>query len=166
MWQRIGELLSEQDFSSILQAFSLAIAAISLLLYVMEYSHQNRLKRFDKFQTIRLKLKQNETFLRICELLESDDPELTNLDYLSKHEFLGLYEEIALALNSKIINENVAHYMFGYYVIRCWDSDKFWSGINRDSYYWSLFRHFALTMKAVENKVIVGKRQASSQFRF
>jgi hypothetical protein len=46
-------------------------------------------------------------------------------------------------LNLGIIRREVAHYMFGYYAIRCWDSDASWHGVNRNSPYWSLFKNFA-----------------------
>jgi hypothetical protein len=40
--------------------------------------------------------------------------------------FLGFFEEVALMMNSGLIRKEVAHYMFGYYAIHCWDSKNFW----------------------------------------
>jgi hypothetical protein len=52
--------------------------------------------------------------------------------------------------NSKILKTGIAHYMFGYYAIRCVDSKNFWSGINKESGYWALFISFASEMKKME----------------
>lgn len=53
-------------------------------------------------------------------------------------------------MNSGLVRKDVAHYMFGYYAIRCWESEHFWSEVNRKSIYWALFRDFVEKMKAIE----------------
>lgn len=45
----------------------------------------------------------------------------------------------------------VSHYMFGYYALRCWESQHFWADVNRDSSYWALFRDFVEQMKQAED---------------
>jgi hypothetical protein len=40
--------------------------------------------------------------------------------------------------------------MFGYYAIRCWKSEAFWVGLDRESPYWGLFRSFAVEMMGLE----------------
>ena len=54
-------------------------------------------------------------------------------------------------LNSKLINSDVAHYMFGYYAVRCINSNHFWQGMEKESPYWALFQHFAKCMKEFES---------------
>ena len=58
---------------------------------------------------------------------------------------------MALVVNSGLIKPEVAHYMFGYHIVRCWKSDAFWAGVNRQSPYWSLFRDFADQMSRIED---------------
>jgi hypothetical protein len=41
--------------------------------------------------------------------------------------------------------------MFGYYALRCWESQHFWADVNRDSSYWALFRDFVEQMKQAED---------------
>jgi len=50
-------------------------------------------------------------------------------------------------MNSGLIKPQVAHYMFGYYALLCWESEEFWTGVNRLSDYWSLFADFCEQMK-------------------
>jgi hypothetical protein len=63
----------------------------------------------------------------------------------------SLFEEVTLLMNSGLIRKPVAHYMFGYYAIRCWESENFWSDVNRDSPYWAALRTFVDEMKNVED---------------
>jgi hypothetical protein len=42
--------------------------------------------------------------------------------------------------------------MFGYYAIRCWESENFWAEINRESSYWIVFKKFVEKMKLIETK--------------
>jgi hypothetical protein len=53
-------------------------------------------------------------------------------------------------MNSGLIRKQVAHYMFGYYAIQCWENSYFWSDVNRDSTYWLVFQDFAEQMMSIE----------------
>jgi len=44
--------------------------------------------------------------------------------------------------------------MFGYYAVRCYESQLFWAEVNRESYYWSLFTAFAKKMRDIESRVV------------
>jgi hypothetical protein len=93
----------------------------------------------------------NTAIQNICVLLEDASAELRILDYKDKATFLGFYEQLALMHNSKLITDEVVHYMFGHYAILCYDDQNFWNDVNRDGYYWSLFIDFAKRMKAIED---------------
>ncbi len=108
----------------------LTLCTLAAGLY--EYARQTALKRAELFSLLHDRLKSDD-MSEICTLLESDDVALQTLDYGRKVKFLGLYEEIALAMNSGLIQRRVAHYMFSYYAIRCWESVNFWHLLNRDS---------------------------------
>ena len=58
--------------------------------------------------------------------------------------------------NSGLLRTSVAHYMFGYYAIRCYQSKNFWNDVNRDSYYWAIFVNFARKMEAIEKTIVDG----------
>ena len=91
-----------------------------------------------------------------------NDLKLQSVPYKDKRDYLGFFEEIALMVNSGIIRIELAHYMFGYYAIRCWESDCFWGDVNRDSQYWVLFKEFVRKMKEIENTFTYDERK----FRF
>ncbi|MBC8282188.1 MAG: hypothetical protein H8E32_00095 [Nitrospinae bacterium] len=53
-------------------------------------------------------------------------------------------------VNSGFMKKEVARYIFAYYALRCWKSDKFWSDMNRESSYWVLFVYFGEEMEKFE----------------
>ena len=90
-------------------------------------------------------------------LLEDDSVELRNISIIDKYYFLGFHEQIAIAVNSKLIKENVAHYFFGYFAILCWDSKNFhYHGENlvfeQDDYYWTTFKNFVDKMRKIKKR--------------
>lgn len=68
--------------------------------------------------------------------------------------YLGFFQEIALVFNSGLVKQEVAHYMFGDYAVRCWENAYFWNGVNRDGPNWSLFRDFASRMEDAEQRFL------------
>lgn len=56
------------------------------------------------------------------------------------------------------MKKHVAHYMFSYYAIRCWESENFWQDLNRESYYWALFRDFVFEMKKLEESYVFKRK--------
>ena len=127
-----------------------AIALMTLVKGVVEYGRQGAQKRAEHFIEMRKRLKENDSFKEMCALLENDDAKLLEMPFREKRDLLGFFEEVALMMNSRLIRPAVAHYMFGYYAIRCWHSQNFWSDVNRHSYYWTLFADFVKRMEAQE----------------
>lgn len=137
----------------VVQAATILGVMIALLTFakgVLEYARQNVLRRADHFGSLRAQLKGNDIFRDITEKLDLDDAALRTVAFKHKRDFLGLMEEMAISMNSGLIKRRLAHYMFGYYAVKCYDSDNFWHGVNRDSPYWSVFIDFALKMKDME----------------
>jgi hypothetical protein len=105
---------------------------------------------------MRRRFKANESFSRICALLEAPSrneychPELEGVAYVEKRDFLGFFQELAIQMNSQLIPKDVVHYMFGYYALRCWKCEYFWKGVNRESPHWKLFADFVQTMEEAE----------------
>jgi hypothetical protein len=158
------ELAPWVQIASVLGA---VVALIGLFKGLIEYLRQTTLKRAEHFSQLRGRLKQNETFKVICDLLDRGDARLSEVTFKEKRDCLGLFEEVALALNSKLIRENVAFYMFGYYAIRCWEDENFWKDVNRESYYWNLFRDFAMRMQALERDILADPVQFDAkQYKF
>jgi len=147
MKELLEELIKDAPaLSAIIAALAFAIATGTLLKGVIEYRNQNALKRFEKFSELEERLLKDDIY-HICFLLETNNPELRNIERKERQKFLGFYESIAIMYNSKILRPDIAHYMFGYYAIRCNESEHFWHDMDKDSGYWDLFRTFALEMR-------------------
>jgi hypothetical protein len=128
---------------------------------VGEYRRQGTIRRIEFFLDARKRLTDNATFQEIINLLEHDSSALTAVPLGSKISFVGFFEEIALLLNSGVIREEVAHYMFGYYALKCWDSKHFWILDERpqrpldkaNEPYWSVFRAFIIKMEPMREQL-------------
>lgn len=148
------------------------IALISFLTFMIaygEYRRQSKQKRSENLQAMR---KRYDGFQDLCALLEREKSEcgrkealvgLEKMSFQEKRSFLAFYEEIALMMNSGLIKRKIVHYMFGYYAIRCWESEIFWNNINRESAYWSLFKSFVEKMKKRENSFLQRHLTGSSR---
>jgi hypothetical protein len=80
----------------------------------------------------------------------ANDPRLAEVSAQDKRDFIGLLEEVALQVNSGLIRPELAHYMFGFYTVKCLESKDFWANLTLDETYWNLFHDFAREMKAKE----------------
>ena len=65
--------------------------------------------------------------------------------------------------NSGLVRKEVTYYMFGFYAIKCWDSENFWFSdplVDRNDPYWKVFRDFVKEAKDYDcNKVKAIKEQ-------
>ena len=135
------------------------IALTTFLTGVMEYARQGAQNRAQNFVQMRRRFMENETFREICTLLMTDDSKLRELPLQDKRNFGGFLEEVALMVNARLIRREVAHYMFGYYVLLCWKSENFWVGLDRDGVYWSLLRDFTGQMQELEQRFVYSSDQ-------
>ncbi len=139
-----------KDFAAILGAL---LAFVTLMKGVLEYIRQGAQKRAELFMSMQKRLVESSSLNNITELLETGDELLSTVPIKDKSSFLRFFEEVALMIQSGLLKKDVAHYMFGYYAIRCWDSDLFWTNLNRKGPYWSLFREFAQEMSKIEDQM-------------
>jgi hypothetical protein len=147
-----------KDIGTILVAI---VGLITLIKGVYEYIKQGKQKRCDRFVEMRKKYTENPIFRNLFELLENEeDDKLRKIPYKDKLLFLGFYEELALMMNSNLLNEKIVFYMFGYYAIKCWDTESFWRIISEDGTEntiqknnapWTLFKKFVEQMKLLQD---------------
>jgi hypothetical protein len=69
------------------------------------------------------------------------------MGFEEKRAYLTFFEEIAVLKNSRLINGDLAYYMFGYYATKCLESESFWSGMNKNDIFWNAFLRFATDMQ-------------------
>lgn len=125
---------------------------VTLLVAMLEYIRQGRQHRAENFVQMRRRFLETPEYRRILDLLAVDSPELANESVQEKRNFIGFLEEVALMVNSRLIRREVAHYMFGYYALLAEGSTHFWSGLDRESRYWEVFRQFAREMREMSEK--------------
>ncbi len=128
------------------------IAVTTFISGVLEYARQGHQTRAQNFVTMRRRFLETPQYREILDLLASDDPGLKDISMQEKRNFVGFLEEVALMVNSKLIRREVAHYMFGYYVLLTARSVHFWEGLDRDSVYWTVFRDLAANMQDMQTE--------------
>lgn len=145
----------------VLATLGAAVGLLTAWKAVDEYRHQGTIKRIEFFLEARKRLNENATFQEIIHLLESDSSALTAIPVRSKISFVGFFEEVALLVNSRVIRDEIAHYMFGYYALKCWESKNFWILDDRperpldkeNEPYWTVFRAFIKRMEPIREQL-------------
>jgi len=138
------------------------VAAGTLYSGYRQYRQQNRQKRYEFITQMRDRAGKDQSFQNITRLLETNGSALAEIPLRERSDFLAFYEEIALMVNSRFINKELAHYLFGKYLILCWyESKEFWApveiggvrrGLNRALPHWSVLERFAEEMKALQEE--------------
>ena len=142
--------MSAGTASAIAAAVGAFVALATLVRSMGEYVLQGRQKRAEALFTLRTRLKSDRRLVEILRWAQDDRAELKDVSYSERYELLGLFEEVALMVNSRLVKDEIAWYMFGYYALSVQNSNNFWHGIYRNDLYWSLFRNFAKRMDEVE----------------
>lgn len=119
------------------------VAFIGLLSGAIEYRRRGRQERAQHFLDSRRRFLEDPSFRHILNLLATDDAGLSAIPIQERRNLVGFLEEVALMVDSKLIRLEVAHYMYGYYVLLVANSKHFWVGLDPDSQYWAVFRQFA-----------------------
>lgn len=138
------------------------VAAGTLFSGYRQYRQQNRQKRYEFVAQMRDKAAKDANFQNITRLLEIDGDGLAEIPLRDRSAFLAFYEELALMVNSRFINKEVAHYLFGKYLVLSWyESEDFWvpieiggvrRGLNRALPHWSVLEGFAEEMRVLHEE--------------
>lgn len=159
----------ESQTLELIRTITFIVTAIVAIMTLIKSNYQYRLsvkqKRIELYETYRIKLNENEAINSIVDALVNDNENIRNIRKIDKFLFLGFYEDIALLMNTGLIKPEIAHYMFGYYAIICWENNLFWKDINRESHYWRVFKEFVQQMKDLEQKKINIPAKKKIQFK-
>jgi hypothetical protein len=145
--------LTVADWKDIAALTGAVLALGAFIRGLVEYARQGTQKRAEYFIAMRRRLKDTPSYNQLCNLNEQDDAALREVPFIEKLNFVGFFEEVALMMNSGQIRKGVTHYWFGYYALRCWESENFWHGLNREASYWFVFREFVRKMEREEGKM-------------
>jgi len=124
---------------------------------LIEFRLQGRQKRaelYNKFD----KVFDEESIKRIVDLVETNidnnnESAIKALPLIDRYYFLGFFEQISLAVNSKLLSKKVVYYMFGKFALNCWNTESYWDGIDKYSHEWYIFRCFVLEMEKEEKRM-------------
>jgi hypothetical protein len=130
--------------------FGGVVALTTFFSGIFEYIRQGRQHRAANFVQMRRRFLEDPLFRDILNLMATDSPALKSTPIQDRRNFVGFLEEVALMVNSGLIRKEVAHYMFGYYVLLTDRCENFWDGLDRSSQYWSVFRQFSELMKTIK----------------
>lgn len=134
-----------------------AVALATLIAACLEYVRQGKMARVQMFFDLRRRLKEPELW-KLAELIDeasAADPglsreaerRLAEIPFRTKRDYLGLFEEVGLAMDWGLIEPDIAHYMFGYYALHCANCRAFWIGVGQWNPYWDRFRKFCNRME-------------------
>ena len=138
-------LSSLKDFSIIVAG---AIALVTFIFSSWQFRGQVRNSRVEHFVTMRRRFLEDPIFRGLLNMLTANDPAIAETPIQDRRNFVGFFEEVALMVNSGLVRPEIAHYMFGYYATLIDQNKLFWTGLDRDSDYWHVFRTFAEDMHA------------------
>lgn len=123
------------------------IGLITLFSGLVQFFRERDQRRVEHFIDMRRRFLDTPCFQEILRLVTNDDPSLSKIPIQDRRNFGGFLEEVALMVNSRLISRQLAHYMFGHYVLLTAKSVHFWQGLDREGTYWQLFRAFARDME-------------------
>ena len=147
-----GIFIDLELWKSVSIIIGVVVSTLSIFMSVIEYSKQGTQKRANYFFELRRRFLEKDIFMEICLLCENNDPKIKTISDNDRLMLLDIFEEVAIAMNSNLIRKEVVHYMFGYYVIKCWKCDSFWEDLDKNSSYWELFHKFVIQMEEMDTK--------------
>ena len=143
--------MSLEQAKDLATIIGVAAALATLFKALLEYSRSAVLRRIEYFAKMKKEFLEDTAFAKVTELLETDNPQLAKIPTRDKWRYLYFFEEVALLLRARLIHDEVACYMFGYYALLCDRSHSFWSSsFPKDEGYWLLFFDFVKRMRTVE----------------
>lgn len=123
------------------------IATVSTaFLALKQYREARNFKKASFFIEMRERFKNNSRFNNIRRILEYGE-DINLIPQTDKYDYVGFFEELQLAINSKYISPELVYYLFGYYIIQCDNAQL----INRELQLWSAFRQLADKMNELGN---------------
>jgi hypothetical protein len=131
------------------------VALTTFLTGVLEFYRQSHHRRVEYFIDMRRRFLETPLFQEMLRLIATDDPALRQIPVQDRRNFGGFFEEVALLVSSRLISREVAHYMFGHYVLLTARSENFWDGLDRYGTYWKLFNAFAREMEEIAHRPVV-----------
>jgi hypothetical protein len=141
-----------------IEGFAVVVALLSFFIAMLTYLYQKkrdrdlalareRLKRFDKFQEFEKRYREEDALVKVREWIyreQNSNKVVTRPSAYDLQNFMEFFEEIAVMINSGLMNPDLASYTIGIDAARFYDTE---TQFHNDPY-WTLFNSFAQRMKA------------------
>lgn len=135
-----------RDFFNLgITLIGVTLTCTSIILALKQYRDSKKFKKASYFIDLRDRFKNNQQFNNIRRKLENKE-NLDDIDKSEIYDYVGFFEELQIAINSKFIKTELVYYLFGYYIIQCDVSEL----INRDATMWGAFKELANEMREIQ----------------
>ena len=153
-----------ENIKLIVTTLTIFIAMIALVKGVFEYTKNNQLARANVFLELRKRFKETSNFSRIIEYLDSHDSKLAQVSKSDKLKFLGFFDDLAILINSGLVDKIIANQTFGFYVQKAWENpDMWWEDNTKESEYRMLLLWLYNEFKYIQKH---DKRKKISSYKF
>ena len=115
-----------ENLKLLVTTLTIFIAMIALIKGVFEYTKTNQLARANVFLELRKRFKETSNFSKIIEYLDSNDSELSEVSKSDKLKFLGFFDDVAILINSGLLDKTIANQTFGFYIQKAWENPNMW----------------------------------------
>jgi hypothetical protein len=152
-------MLGTEAIGSSLTLGALAAALWAVSTFLWNQYRDNQRKRLELFLRLRDYFRTSSNLGRLCDLIDKDEVEkIKQIDADDRSELPAFFEELGIIVKSRTLRADLVHYFFGYYVIKCWNSDAFWEDLlagkeRKIDPYWRLLRSFVEEMSKLESQL-------------
>lgn len=119
----------------------------SIIVALRQYRDAKNFKKASFFIDLRDRFKTNEQFNNIRSVLENEG-NINEINQTDKYDYVGFFEELQIAVNSKFIKPELVYYLFGYYIIQCDEAEL----IEREAPLWGAFKDLASQMREIRKE--------------
>jgi hypothetical protein len=140
------------NIETIISSLTLLLGACGFTVAYLEYKRQGHYRQMETLLAWRTSFEALARKHELLEKLTNDHPSLATIPLTDKAEIIGLLEGIAIALETRQLDEQQVYNFFGFYTCRLKESAHFMEGIEQQSIYWKRFFNFADRMACLESK--------------
>jgi hypothetical protein len=105
-----------------------------------EIASKNKLDRFNNYLIANTYFENDKNINAVRDAAESGNWSTVTKDH--RYYFMAFYEQVALMMQSGLISEDAAFYIYGFELMRAYEDPEFWHNNDpKDDKYWELLRH-------------------------
>lgn len=131
-------------FTAGITLIGVTVTFTSIIIALRQYRDAKNFKKASFFIDLRDRFKTNQQFSNIRRVL-GNGGNINEINQTDKYDYVGFFEELQIAINSKFIKPELVYYLFGYYIIQCDEAEL----IDRELPLWGAFKELANKMHEI-----------------